>query len=172
MVKFTTTIHQFGKQGEKTGWTYIEVPVDIAEKLNAKHKKSFRVKGKLDSYPISGIALLPMGGGKFIMPLNAPMRKGIHKKKGASLEIQISVDTNPLQAPDGFYECLDDEPIALSFFNQLKESHKNYFIKWMRGVKSEEAVAKRMAKVINTLVKRQDFVTMWRSLKIEKDLRK
>jgi hypothetical protein len=26
MVQFTTTIKQFGKQGEKTGWTYIEIP--------------------------------------------------------------------------------------------------------------------------------------------------
>lgn len=172
MVKFTATIHQFGEQGEKTGWTYIEVPVDIAEKLNFKIKKSFRVKGKLDKYTISGIALIPMGGGRFIMPLNAIIRKGIHKKKGGSLEVQISVDTKPLLAPDGFYECLQDEPIALTFFNQLKESHRNYFIKWMGGVKSEEAVANRMAKVINALIKEQDFVTMFRSLKVEKDLRK
>ena len=172
MVKFTATIHQFGEQGVKTGWTYIEVPVDIAQKLNSNNKKSFRVKGKLDKYSILGIALLPMGGGKFMMPLNAAMRKATHKKKGGTLEVQISVDTNPLQAPDGFYECLDDEPKALRFFNQLKVSHRNYFIKWMGGVKSEEAVAIRMATVINALLKEEDFVTMLRSLKIEKDLRK
>ncbi len=171
MVKFTAIIHQFNEKGEKTGWTYIEVPVDIAQKLIVENKKSFRVKGKLDKYSISGIALLPMGGGKFIMPLNAAMRKGTHKKRGGTLEVQISVDTNPLQAPDGFYECLLDEPKALTFFNQLKESHRNYFIKWMGSVKSEAAVAKRMAKVINSLAKEQDFVTMIRSLKIEKNSR-
>jgi hypothetical protein len=41
MVQFTTTIKQFGKQGEKTGWTYIEIPADIAEKLIPGNKKGF-----------------------------------------------------------------------------------------------------------------------------------
>jgi hypothetical protein len=30
MVQFTTTIHRFEKQGEKTGWTYVEIPADLA----------------------------------------------------------------------------------------------------------------------------------------------
>ena len=33
MVRFSTVIKQFSDQGEKTGWTYIEVPHEIAEKL-------------------------------------------------------------------------------------------------------------------------------------------
>ena len=33
MVQFTTTIHKFEKQGEKTGWTYVEIPADIAGQL-------------------------------------------------------------------------------------------------------------------------------------------
>ena len=82
-VQFTTTIHKFDKQGEKTGWTYIEIPADVAQKMKPGNKKSFRVKGKLDSFNISGIALLPMGGGVFIMALNATMRKGIGKRHGA-----------------------------------------------------------------------------------------
>src|SRR4051812_18122609 len=92
MVQFTTTILQFAEQGEKTGWTYIEISADIADKLKPGNKKSFRVKGKLDNYPIKKIALLPMGGGKFIMALNAAMRKSIGKRKGAMLKVQIEED--------------------------------------------------------------------------------
>ncbi|MDB5246011.1 MAG: hypothetical protein JWQ40_405 [Segetibacter sp.] len=33
MVEFTTTIKRFAQQGEKTGWTYIDVPEAIAQKL-------------------------------------------------------------------------------------------------------------------------------------------
>ncbi|MBC7874857.1 MAG: DUF1905 domain-containing protein [Ferruginibacter sp.] len=33
MVKFTATIHKFENQGEKTGWTYFEVPVDLAQQI-------------------------------------------------------------------------------------------------------------------------------------------
>ena len=74
MVNFTTTLLQFAEQGEKTGWTYIEIPADIAEQIKPNNKKSFRVKGRLDNYKISSVALMPMGDGKFIMPFNAIMR--------------------------------------------------------------------------------------------------
>ncbi|HYJ64643.1 MAG TPA: DUF1905 domain-containing protein [Parafilimonas sp.] len=86
MVKFTTTILKFNEQGEKTGWTYIEIPADIAQQIKPNNKKSFRVKGKLDNYAIKSIALLPMGNGNFIMPLNAAMRKATGKRKGAMLK--------------------------------------------------------------------------------------
>ncbi len=160
MVKFTTTIHQFGAKGEKSGWTYIEIPVDIAEQLKPGNKKSFRIMGKLDKHPISGIAVLPMGNGGFIMPLNASMRKGTHKKKGGMLEVQLTLDTNQLVVPTAFLECLGDEPKAKIFFNQLKPSQRNYYIKWFGGVKGEEAVAKRMAQAVTALSKYQDFVAM------------
>lgn len=43
-VQFIATIHRFESKGEKTGWTYIEIPVDIAQQLKPGNKKSFRVK--------------------------------------------------------------------------------------------------------------------------------
>ena len=92
LVQFTATIKRFGKQGEKTGWTYIEIPADIAEKLKKDNRQSFRVKGKLDTHKISGLALLPMGGGGFIMTLNAAVRKMIAKKVGAMLEVSLQED--------------------------------------------------------------------------------
>ena len=46
MIQFTVTIHRFEKQGEKTGWTYIEIPSDIAQKLKPGNKKSFQGKRK------------------------------------------------------------------------------------------------------------------------------
>ncbi len=169
MVQFTAIIQQFGEQGEKTGWTYIAIPVDIAEQLHPGNRRSFRVKGKLDAYAISGVALLPMGGGSFILPLNAPMRKALRKKKGAQLTASLSVDKQELVVPAELLECLSDEPEARAFFEQLKPSHRNYFIKWIGGVKSEPAVAKRIAQVVNAMVRKQDFVAMIRSHKAEKD---
>lgn len=169
MVQFTATIQQFGEQGEKTGWTYIAIPVDITGQLQPGSRKSFRVKGTLDGYAISGVALLPMGGGRFILPLNAGMRKAIRKKKGAMLTASLSVDKQELPIPAGLLECLADEPEAQLFFEQLKPSHRNYFIKWIGGVKSEAAVTKRIAQVVNAMARKQDFVSMIRSHKVEKD---
>ncbi|GAC1395990.1 MAG: hypothetical protein NVSMB63_16360 [Sediminibacterium sp.] len=167
MVQFEAKIHQFETQGEKTGWTYIEIPADIANELLPGNKKSFRVKGKLDAFAIKGVALLPMGGGTFIMALNASMRKGIHKKKGGMVKVQLTVDKAPLDIPPAFLECLADEPGAEAFFNQLKQSQRNYFVKWLGGVKSDVAVAKRIAQAVDALARNQDFVMMIRAGKVK-----
>jgi sugar phosphate isomerase/epimerase len=126
MVKFTTTILRFGEQGEKTGWTYIEVPADVAQELKPNNKQSFRVKGKLDDHGIKAVALMPMGGGNFIMPLNAQMRKAIGKRKGAMLTAQLEADNAPLKIDKDFLACLNDEPAAAKYFNSLAKSHQNY----------------------------------------------
>ncbi len=47
MIQFKTDIKKFGDQGEKTGWSYIEVPQKEADKLKPGYKKSYRVKGFL-----------------------------------------------------------------------------------------------------------------------------
>ena len=86
MIQITATIHRFEKQGEKTGWSYIEIPADLAQELVPGNKKSFRVKGMLDQFKISGVSLIPMGDGNFIMPINAAMRKGTGKRKGMKLQ--------------------------------------------------------------------------------------
>ena len=137
MVQFTTTIKQFGQQGEKTGWTYIEVPSDIAQKLIPGNKKGFRVKGKLDNFPIKGIALIPMGGGNFILTLNADLRRGIHKKKGAMLNVKLQVDPEGYKLNEDFIACLNDDPAAKKYFDTLTGSHRNYFSKWIDSAKTE-----------------------------------
>jgi len=169
MVQFTTTILQFSKQGEKTGWTYIEIPADMAQKLKPGNKKSFRVKGKLDSYSFNGIALLPMGGGAFIMALNKEIRKNIHKRKGAMLKIQLEVDKKPYQLSAEFVECLNDEPAALAFFKTLSRGHQNYFSKWIESAKTDQTKAKRIAQSVNGLAKKQGYPQMLRALKRENE---
>ncbi|HEY0262586.1 MAG TPA: DUF1905 domain-containing protein, partial [Chitinophagales bacterium] len=74
MISFKTTLKKFAEQGEKTGWTFIDVPAEIAQQIKPDTKKSYRVKGKLDAVEVSGLALVPMGGGDFIIALNATLR--------------------------------------------------------------------------------------------------
>ena len=170
-VQFTTTIRQFGEQGEKTGWTHIIIPADIAQQLMPGNKKSFRVKGLLDDYKIEGVALLPMGRGDFVMALNATMRKGIKKKKGSMLKARLQVDTKPVEPPADFIECLRDEPKAFEFFYSLPKGHQNYFGKWIESAKTEQTKTKRIAQAVNALSKKYGFGEMVRSLKNDrKDL--
>jgi hypothetical protein len=163
-VQFTTTIHKFEKQGEKTGWTYIEITADIAQQLKPGNKKSFRVKGKLDNYPISGISLLPIGGGAFIMALNATMRKGTGKRKGAMLKVQLEEDKKPYELSKEFMECLQDDPDAFARFKTLPRSFQNYYSKWIESAKTEPTKTKRIALAVTSLSKGQNFSEMIRSL--------
>lgn len=164
MIKFTTKINRFDKQGEKTGWTYVEIPADLAHKLMPGNKKSFRVKGNLDNFKISGVALLPMGNGNFIMPLNTAMRKGIGKKHGAMLELSLEVDKKEYQLNKEFMECLADEPEAMEFFNTFPRSVKNYYSKWIESAKTEPTRTKRIAAAVNALSRKMDFGEMIRSM--------
>ena len=172
MVQFTAIIKKFSEQGEKTGWTHIIIPVDIAQQLIPGNKKSFRVKGKLDDFPIAGIALMPMGGGDFVMPLNATIRKGIHKKAGAMITAKLEVDKKEIKPPAEFVECLKDEPVAHEHFFSLAKSHQLYFTRWINSAKTEPTKTKRIAQAVNALSKKFDFGTMIRSIKKEKDLLK
>ena len=162
-------MEKLGQQGEKTGWTIINIPAKIANKLKPGTKKSFRVKGKLDDFAIEKVALVPMGGGDFIMAINAAMRKGTRKQKGDEVKVQLQVDDAPILPPSELIECMADEPEALKYFNSLPQGHRNYFTKWIDSAKTDVTKAKRIALVIKTMVRKMDFGAMLRE---ERDERK
>lgn len=163
MISYQTIILKFASKGEKTGWTYIEVPADIAKKLKPVNKKGFRVKGKLDDFTISGVALLPMGEGNFIMPLNAAIRKGIGKRNGAILQVSLTEDKKEYILNADLMECLADDPDALTFFNSLSGSHQRYFSKWIESAKTEATYSKRIAMTVNALSRKQGYPEMIRA---------
>ena len=163
MIDFTATLKQFADQGEKTGWTYIEIPADLTQQLKPGTKKSFRVKGKLDNYKIAGVALLPMGNGSFIMAVNATMRKGIGKKKGAMVKVKLEEDKKEFRFNKDFMECMADEPAATEFFQTLAGSHQRYFSKWIDEAKTVQTKTKRIAWAVTALSKKQGYSEMLRS---------
>ncbi len=162
MVRFTATIHRFDKQGEKTGWTYFEVPQELAQKLKPGNRREFKVKGKLDAFPIKRVSLFPMGGGGFILVLNAALRKGIHKKHGAMVKVQLEVDESPFVFNKDFMDCLADEPAAKKHFESLKGGHQRYFSKWIDDAKTEATRTKRITRAVNALAKKWGFPEMLR----------
>ena len=165
MVQFKTIIEKFGAMGEKTGWTYIIIPEEISEQLKPGYRKSFRVKGKLDSHPITHTALLPRGGGGYIMPINAEIRKAIKKGKGAELKVKMEADDSPMPLDNDFVECMEDDKRAKDFFYTLSPGHRNYFSNWISSAKTEATKAKRIAQALNAFLLKQDYGQMIRALK-------
>lgn len=151
MVSYTAVVEKFDEKGEKTGWTYIQIPFDIAEKIKPKNKKGFRVKGSIDKLAIKGVSLLPMGEGNFIMPLNADMRKVIKKRKGEKVLVKLEEDKEEKKISDELLTCLQDEPKALKAFTSMPGSHQRYYSNWIEQAKTEATKAKRIAKTIRGL---------------------
>lgn len=151
MITYVATIQRFEKKGEKTGWTYIDIPSNIALQIKPNNKKGFRVKGKLDTFPIKGVSLLPMGEGNFIMPLNAQMRKALKKKKGEKLTIKIEEDKEEKKINAELLECLKDDPRADKNFHAMPASHQRYYSNWIDQAKTESTKAKRIAKTVKGL---------------------
>jgi hypothetical protein len=160
VIQFSSTILQFDKKGEKTGWSYIEISQGQARKLNPGVKISFRVKGKIDNHVFEKVALIPMGNGDFIMPINGKIRKAIQKHAGNMVRVAMEVDKRELQPSKDLMECLAEDPEAMIHFKSLPRSHQNYISKWIESAKTTQTKTKRIVIAIDALSKKGGFHEM------------
>ena len=151
MVVFDAVIKRFQAQAEKTGWTYINIPAELASQLKPGSRLTFRVKGKLDNIKIEKLSVLPMGNGDFIMTLNKQLRKSIAKPLGATIKVQITHDKREIEILPELLVCLKDDPEAYKTFMKLTPSHQRYFSKWVTDAKTDETRVKRIAVTISAL---------------------
>lgn len=163
MIKFNTTILKFDKQGEKTGWTYIEISAAQAKKINPGVKVSYRVKGRFDQFSFEKLAVIPMGGGGFIIPLNGKIRKAIGKKMGDKLTVEMELDKRQITPSADFLACLKEDPVAMKFFKTLPGSHQRYYSKWIDEAKTAQTKTKRIVMALTGFSKKQRFNEMMRA---------
>jgi uncharacterized protein YdeI (YjbR/CyaY-like superfamily) len=104
-----------------------------------------------------------MGGGGFILVLNAALRKATGKKKGGMLNLQLVVDDSAFVFNKDFMECLGDDPVAKEFFSSLPGSHQRYFSKWIDDAKTEPTRVKRITMAVNALAKKWGYGEMIRN---------
>lgn len=163
MVSYKTIIKKFASKGEKTGWTYIDIPAGIAEKINPDCKKSFRIKGSLNNTELLPTSILPMGEGNFILPLKADLRKKIGAVIGNQILVSIELEQSEYKLNADFIDCLKDEPNAAKYFYSLTKSHQNYFSKWIETAKTNDTKTNRIVRAINALAKGWGYVEMIRN---------
>ena len=169
MIRFTATLERFGQMGEKTGWTYLALPAELAGQLKPGCRTSFRVKGRIDKMPLQGAALVPMGEGNFILAVNGAMRKELKKEQGATVRVQLAVDDTAFKIPADISDCLADEPAADAFFRTLTPGHQRYFVRWVESAKTEPTRAKRIARMVDALARGRGYSEMIRAAKAQKE---
>lgn len=166
MILHTAIIKKFNEMGEKTGWSYVEIPAVIAQELKPHCKVSFRVKGKIDQLDINGLALIPMGEGDFILPLKQSIRKNINKEKGAVVSLALEEDKDfKIEMPEDLFECLSEQKNIIDNFLKQPKSHQNYFIKWINEAKTEATRVKRLSLTVNAMDLGMNFGEMIRANK-------
>ncbi len=164
MVYLKVEIEKYEANGEKTGWSYVFIPEEIAKQLKVNERRSFRVKGFIDALSVNGLSLLPVKEEGFILALNQTLRKALKKEAGALVELRLEFDADfKIEMPEDLELCLAQEDGLLSTFLAQPKSHRNYFINWLNTAKTEPTRTKRLILIVNAMAKQQDFGLMIRS---------
>lgn len=169
MVTFEAVVKKDIKNGEKAGWTYVEVPYEIAQIINPGVKTVYRVKGTIENVEIRQIALNPMGEGNYILPLNSQIRKKLPKIESKKLTISLEKETEELPLNIDLLSSIELEPVAQQLFESYSKSHKRYFSNWIETAKTRETKEKRIMMCLFALTNNMDFGQMIRHFKNKND---
>lgn len=169
MVSFKVEIEKFDANGEKTGWSYVFIPHALADQIKPGERRSIRVKGTIDGVSISGMSLMPMGEGDFIMALNAKLRRQLKKEAGAVVNLCLEHHADfKIEMPEDLEICLAQEEGLLECFMSFPKSHQNYYIVWLNTAKTEATRTKRIVMIMDAMAKKYNFGQMLRSAQKEK----
>ncbi len=160
-------LQRYEINGEKTGWTFIEIPQDIAVQMSTD-RRGFRVKGKMDDYVYKQVALVPIKGGNFILPINAQMRKATGKKDGDWMMLEMSLDPSEIPLSQDLRTALSSDLDSINQFESLTPSHQQYFSKWVESAKTMPTKSDRIAKCLFAMQYKMDYGQMIRHFKKEK----
>jgi hypothetical protein len=137
------------------GWTFTEIP-EILPDPNAPFSW-VKVRGSIDGYEIKKYHLMPSGKGTLFLSVKAEIRKKIKKQAGDYVHIILYPDNEPLEVPEEFLLCLQDDSEALQFFNSLNESEQYNYVKWINSEKTEQMKVKKKKKTLVRLSKHQKY---------------
>lgn len=166
MIYLKTEIEKYESNGEKTGWSYVYLPQEIADQIKPNSRRGFRVKGFLDELAVNGLSATPIKNDGFIIPLNKNIRKALKKEEGAVIELRLAFDADfKIAMPEVLEVCLAQEEGLLEYFLSLPKSHQNYFINWLNTAKTEPTLTKRLVMLVNAMALKQDFGAMIRANK-------
>lgn len=165
MPHFKATLLKFKSYGDKTGWTYVEIPKDILAKLKRKDKKAFRIKGSIDDVAFEKMSTYAVGDGQLIIAIKAGLRKKLGKNEGAMVNVKFEPDESGGVISKELLDCLDEDSAALKQFQSMPKSHQNYFHAYIEGARGADTKAGRIINTINAMHKKQNFGEMIRGLK-------
>jgi hypothetical protein len=117
VISFTSMVQRYGENAEKTGWCYLAIPAPEAQRWHCTNRKGFRVKDFLNEVAIAQQALIPIGEGDYMLPLNPTLRKPLQQPAlGTVVQLRLQKDVSDLTIDLDFEACLAEGPAANTFF--------------------------------------------------------
>ena len=125
----------------KPGW---RKPLPILVRINGKPDKPWRIN------------MMPVGNGSFYLYLHGDIRKASASKVGDRVQVELEFDgkyrNGPLHAtPRWFKQALAGDPQASANWKALIPSRKKEILRYLANLKSPEARARNLDKVLRML---------------------
>lgn len=100
---------------------------------------------------------MPSGEGNLLLAVKSEIRKKIKKQAGDCVYIILYPDNEPIEFPEEFLLCLQDDSEAWQFFNSLNKSEQEKYIKWIYSAKTEQTKVNRIAETLVGLSKSKKY---------------
>lgn len=152
-MKQTFSVKLIGR-GPKGAWAHMDVPFSVEEAFGTRARVA--VRGTVNGFPFRS-SLMPRGAGVFYMAINKEMQEGAKAKIGDTVRVVMEPDTAPrtVTIPPYLKKALQAAPAQDRIFAALSYSHKKEYVDWIAQAKQPETRARRIEKMLKTLIERQ-----------------
>ena len=115
-------------------WTYLDIPLEIAEKLRGKGQ--IKVAGTVNGHPFQTSAR-PHGDGTHYIVVNKSIRDAIQVTPGDVVHVAMAQDTAPrtVAVPTDFAKAMAGNEKITKSFDSLSYSRKKEFVDWVESAK-------------------------------------
>ncbi len=143
------------RDGTPLQWVIVRIPFDAA-KIWGK-RGQIRVTGEINGFQFR-TSLFPTGDGRHVLVVNKRMRAGGKTDLGVTARFRMEPDPekHELAVPVEFERALAEDKALRRWYGQLSNSTRNEIVKWIHGVKSPEARARRAEQITERLLATMD----------------
>jgi hypothetical protein len=136
---------------------YVHITPEQADTLRPGWRRPMPVIVRVNGEPRSGwhINLMPVGDGSFYLYLAGIVRKASATQVGDTVSVAVGFDPGYLGGPEPmpgwFGEALEGVPRAKLAREALSPSRQKEIVRYMFGLKSQEARARNAARALSAL---------------------
>jgi uncharacterized protein YdeI (YjbR/CyaY-like superfamily) len=114
------------------------------------------VRGYFNGTPVRA-TLVPVGGGRHRLYINAEMRKRAKVDTGDKIQLVLEEDTEPriISVPVELTDALDADVEAKALWDQLPKSEKNEILAYLNWIKRPETLRRNIDKLITKHLKKK-----------------